>query len=72
MLSFNPNDKILAITELKASTDNKLNVAKIIISHFDSVENKVGKGENAENQHFLLFPQRFPKPSLGSLRVMVV
>ena len=36
-------------------------------SLFDRVENTVGKGENAGNQHFLLFPQCFPKPSfLGS------
>ena len=37
------------------------------------VENIVGKGENAGYQHFLLFPQCFPKPSsLGSLKVGVV
>ena len=34
------------------------------------VENIVGKGENAGNQHFLLFPQCFQKTSLsGSLKV---
>ena len=26
------------------------------------VENIVGKGENAGDQHFLLFPHRFQKP----------
>ena len=37
------------------------------------VENTVGKGENAGNQHFLLFPQCFPKPPfLGSLKVDIV
>ena len=42
----------------------------MVISFFDSVENTVGKGENAGDQHFLLFPQCFPKPSsLGSLKV---
>ena len=35
----------------------------MIISVFDSVENIVGKGENAGNQHFLLFPQCFKKTS---------
>ena len=37
------------------------------------VENTVGKGENAGYQHFLLFPQCFPKlSSLGSLKVAIV
>ena len=35
----------------------------MIISVFDSVENIVGKGENAGYQHFLLFPQCFVKAS---------
>ena len=40
------------------------------ISLYDRVENTVGKGENAGYQHFLIFPQCFPKPSsLGSLKV---
>ena len=35
-----------------------------------SVENNVGKGENAANQHFLIFPQCFQKLSYtGSLKV---
>ena len=44
------------------------------ISLFDREENTVGKGENAGYQHFLLFPQCFPKPlaSLGSLKIGVV
>ena len=47
----------------------KLNVAEMRISLFDRVENTLGKGENAGYQHFLLFPQCFPKPSsLGSLK----
>ena len=32
-----------------------------------SVENIVGKGENAGYQHFLLFPQCFQKPSVSGL-----
>ena len=43
------------------------------ISLFDSVDNTVGKGENAGYQHFLLFSQCFPKPfSLGSLKFGIV
>ena len=34
-------------------------VGKKMISLFDKGENTVGKGENAGNQHFLLFPQCF-------------
>ena len=34
------------------------------ISVFDTVENIVGKGENAGYQHFLLFPQCFQKACL--------
>ena len=30
----------------------------------DRIENIVGKGENADNQHFLLCPQRFQKSPL--------
>ena len=68
-----PNNKILDVTKLKAFADNKLYVAKIPISHFGRVENTVGKGENAGYQHFLLFPQCFPKPSsTGSLKVGIV
>ena len=63
-----PNDKILDVTELKEFADDKLNIAEMMISLFDRAENTVGKGENSGNQHFLLFPQFFPKPSsLGSL-----
>ena len=40
------------------------------ISLHDRIENAMGKGENAGYQHFLLFPQCFPKSSaLGSLKV---
>ena len=42
------------------------------ISLCDRVENTVGKEENAGDQHFLLFPQCFPKPSSsGSLKVRI-
>ena len=42
---------------------------------FDMVENIVGKGENAGNQHFLLFPQCFQKAfpqGEGGLKVVIV
>ena len=43
------------------------------ISLLDRVENTEGKEENADYQHFLLFPQCFPRPlSLGSLKVGIV
>ena len=35
---------ILEVTKLKAFADNKLNIAKMTISHIDRVENTVGKG----------------------------
>ena len=39
----------------------------------DKVENIMGKGGNASNQHFLLFPQCFQKASfLGLLKVSIL
>ena len=67
------NYKILDLTELKVMADGKINVAKMMISLFDRVENTAGKGENAGYQHFLLFPQCFQKASFsGSLKVGIV
>ena len=41
--------------------------------NIDLEENIVGKGENAGNQHFLLFPQCFQRASSsGSLKVGIV
>ena len=51
-----PDDKIVALTNVKVFADDKFHVAKMMISVFDT-ENIVGNGENAGNQHFLLFPQ---------------
>ena len=54
---FNPlPNKIFDVTKLKVFADNKLNFAKMTISLFNRVENTVRKGENADNQYFLLFP----------------
>ena len=61
-----PNDKFLDVTKLKAFADDKSDVAKMLISLFDRIENTVGKC-------WLLFSQCFPKPSSsGSLKVGIV
>ena len=52
---------------LKAFAYDESNIAKMMITLFDSVENTVGKGENAGYQHFLLFPQCFPMSCLLGL-----
>ena len=46
---------------MNVCVDDKLNVPKMVISVFDRDENIVGKGENAGNQHFLLFPHVFKR-----------
>ena len=56
-----PNDKILDLPKLKAFADDKSNVTQNIKAVFHRIENIVGKEENAGYQHFLLFPQCFPK-----------
>ena len=55
---FNPltDDKILALSKLKACGDDNLSVAEIVLYLFERVKNIFGKGENAVYQHFLLFP----------------
>ena len=64
-----PNDQILDWPKFKAFAEDNLNVAKMMVSLYDRVENIVGKGENAGYQHFLLFPQCFQKASsIGSLK----
>ena len=68
-----PNDKFLDWSKLKAFADNNINVTKKLKFVLERVENIVGKGENAGNQHFLLFPQSFQKVSYtGSLKVGIV
>ena len=56
----------------KHFADDKLNIAKLIISVFDQVENIVGKEENAGYQHFPLFPCFHKASFLGSLKVSIV
>ena len=60
-----PIDKILyyGYFKFKAFADNKINITEKVKFVLGRVENIVGKGENAGYQHFLLFPQYFPKAS---------
>ena len=62
-----PNNKILDWFNLKAFADEKMNLNKKLKLVLQRVENIAGKGENADNQHFLLFPECFQKPSLSGL-----
>ena len=72
-LNFLPIDSVLDRTNLKAFADDNFIIAKFIISVSYGVENIVGKGANAGNQHFLLFPQCFSKAlSLRSLKIRIV
>ena len=48
------------MTKLKAFADEKFNVATMMISVFDRIENRVGKGENALPA-FSPFPTMFSK-----------
>ena len=74
-LPFNPlpNKKFFNWSKLKTCADNKINVNKRLKPDMRREENIVGKGENAGNQHFLLFPQYFQNlSSSGSLKVGIV
>ena len=54
-----PNNKILDQSKLKVFADNKANVTTKLKFVYGRKENTVEKGENAGNQHFLLFQQCF-------------
>ena len=61
------------MTKSKAFADDKLNVARMMISLFRGVENTLGKGENGKQQFpfnffSLSFPTMFSKAS--SLKVV--
>ena len=56
-----PNDRFLDWPILKAFADDKINVTQKLKFVLGGVENIVGKGENAGDQHFLLFQQFFFK-----------
>ena len=64
------NDKILDSPNLKALADNKVNEAPMTIFVSDTVENTVGRGENAGYQHLPIFSTTFLKTYFvrGSLK----
>ena len=51
------DNKTFDLSKFKAFEDDNLNVPQIVETFFHKVENVVEKGENAGNQHFLLFLQ---------------
>ena len=57
-----PDDKSLDQSKSIACADDKINVTKNFV--LEKAENIVGKGENAGDQHFLLFPKCSPKASV--------
>ena len=61
-----PNNKILDWSKLKAFADDKINVTKELKFVLGKEKNILGKGENAGNQHFLLFPQCLSQRSYKS------
>ena len=58
--------------QIQSTADDILHVGKMMISFLDREENTVEKGENAGYQHFLLFPQCFPKLSSSGLSKIVI
>ena len=60
-LAFNPisNDQYLVLSKMKEFEHDKFNVTKIRKFSFRRVENMVGKSENVDYRHFLLFPPCF-------------
>ena len=74
-LNIYPDNKLLDQSNLKEFADDKINVTLTMNFVMGRVETILGKGENADNQHFLLFPQCFfPKrpPCQGSFKVGIV
>ena len=60
-MSFNsePKDKISDLSQFKVFADEKLKVTRKLKFVGGRLENIVGKRENAERQHFFVFPQCF-------------
>ena len=56
-----PKDKVLAWPKLKAFVGDQFKAVEMGEFVHDGIENNVGKGENADYQHFLLFPHCFQK-----------
>ena len=57
-MSFNsePKDKISDLSQFKVFADDKIRVTRKLKFVVGRLENIVGKQENAEIQHFFLFP----------------
>ena len=66
------DDKILGLQKLKAFADDKSNVTQNIKIVFHRIVNIVEKEENAGYQHFLLFPQCFPKAFSSSASKVII
>ena len=60
-MAFNPSQttKVWTQEQWKAISDNKLNVAQMMISVLETVDNIEGVGESALYQQFLLFQKCF-------------
>ena len=67
----NSSPLALDLSKMKAIADNKRHVAQMIIFVFDRVENIVGKGENAGNQHVHLFFSQCFQKLMGGGEVVV-
>ena len=75
LVFFHPlqDDKIFGLPKLKSFADDKSNVTQNIKVVFHKIDNIVGKEENGGYQHFLLFPQCFPKAfSFSASKVAIV
>ena len=59
------DDKILTLIKLKAFADDKFDIAELMTSVFDRVENTVG---NRRKCWFSPFPTMFQKTSFSGLR----
>ena len=68
-----PNDKIVDLPKFKAFADVKINGTQKLKFDLGGVKNIVEKGENADDQHSLLFPHCFQKVTVSrSLKVRIV
>ena len=52
-----PNDRILDQSKFKAFADDKIYVTEKLKYVLGIIEDMLGKTENADYQHFLLFPK---------------
>ena len=67
-----PNNNFLDESKLKVPADDKINVTEKLKFVFVMDRKHFDKGENDGYQHFLFFPQCFPKAFPRSLKVGIV